>query len=104
MKNEIVVLCTCADPAEADRIASAVVEGRFAACVNVLPPVRSVFRWEGNVETASEILLLIKTTAPRFPALRDAIRQIHSYDTPEIIALPIVQGSEEYLGWIRGQV
>ena len=104
MKNEIVVLCTCADAPEADRIASAMVEGRFAACVNVLPPVRSVFRWEGKVETASEILLVMKTTAPRFPALRDAIKELHSYDTPEIIALPIVQGSEEYLGWIREQV
>ena len=104
MENEIVVLCTCADPAEADRIASAMVEGRFAACVNVLPPVRSVFRWEGKVETASEILLIMKTTAPRFPALRDAIKELHSYETPEIIALPILQGSEDYLAWIRGQV
>jgi uncharacterized protein involved in tolerance to divalent cations len=70
----------------------------------VLPPVHSIYRWEGNVETADEVLLIIKTTRERFPAVRDRIAQLHTYDTPEIIAVPVLDGSDKYLAWLRDQV
>ena len=104
MSNGLVILCTCADEDEALRIANAVVEARLAACVNVLPPLRSVYRWKEEIETAHEVLLLIKTTQERFSELRDEIARQHSYDTPEIIALPILGGSEKYLSWLQAQV
>ena len=81
------------------------VERRLAACVNEIgAPVRSVYRWKGKVETAEEFLLVIKTTKRRFAALRAAIVELHSYDVPEIIALPVVEGSRAYLDWIAGSV
>ncbi|MBV8549729.1 MAG: divalent-cation tolerance protein CutA [Acidobacteriaceae bacterium] len=104
MTDSMVVLCTCGNVGEAERIAAALVEERFAACVNILPPIRSLYRWKGNVETAEEMPLLIKTTGERFPALQQRILQLHSYEVPEIIALPIVAGLEKYLVWLREQV
>lgn len=104
MTETIVVLCTCASEDEAGRIAAALVGEEVAACVNILPRIRSIYRWQGLVEDASEVLLLVKSTADRFEALRDRIAALHSYDTPEIIALPIVAGSERYLAWIKEQV
>lgn len=100
MNNSIVVLCTCKDQAEAQRIAEALVESRLAACVNLLGGIKSIYRWQGAVETAHEVLLLIKSTTARFDELRARITELHSYDTPEIIALPITAGSEKYLNWI----
>ena len=100
----VVILCNCADSAEAERIASALVTERLAACVNILPSVRSIYRWQGSVETAQESTILIKTTEERIPAVRDRILQLHSYELPEIIAIPIVAGLEKYLAWLRGQV
>jgi periplasmic divalent cation tolerance protein len=70
----------------------------------VLPPVRSIYRWEGKVESADEVLLIIKTTRERFAAVRDRIAQVHTYDTPEIIAVPVFDGSDKYLTWLRDQV
>jgi len=100
----IIVFCTCAEQDEAARIATALVEERLAACVNVLPAIESIYRWQAAVERATEILLLIKTTQAQLEALRDRIQFLHSYDTPEIIAVPVVGGSERYLDWLREQV
>ena len=75
-------------------------EGRLAACVNIVPRIESVYRWEGKVEEAEEYLLLIKTTAEAFPGVREAIRRLHSYEVPECIALAVEEGDETYLKWI----
>ena len=99
-----VVLCTCANEQQAAALAHALVDEHLAACVNVLPAVQSIYRWQGAIEAAQEHLLLVKTTRERFTALKDRITQLHAYDTPEIIALPIVDGSEKYLAWLRGQL
>jgi len=77
------------------------VEGRVAACVNVVGPVTSVYRWRDAVETAGELLLLIKTPADRYPALEQALRALHPYEVPEIVAVPIERGHEDYLEWVR---
>jgi periplasmic divalent cation tolerance protein len=101
MTDKVVVLVTCGSAKEARRIARALVEKRLAACGNILEaPVRSIYRWKGKVETAKEYLLLIKTSRRRSAALQDVVKRLHSYDVPEIIALPIAEGSPEYLTWI----
>jgi periplasmic divalent cation tolerance protein len=100
-RGNYVVLVTCGTRAEARKLARLVVGAKLAACVNVLSaPVESIYRWKGKVESAKEFLLVMKTTPARFAALRDAITKAHSYDVPEIIALPIAAGSEKYLAWI----
>jgi periplasmic divalent cation tolerance protein len=104
MLETVVVLCSCSDSEAARRIANAIVEKRLAACVSILPGVESVYRWQEKIESASEALLLIKTTSGGFPALREKILELHSYDTPEIIALPVVAGFEKYLRWMGEQV
>jgi periplasmic divalent cation tolerance protein len=105
MTDKIVVLVTCGSMKEARSLAKAIVEARLAACVNVVTaPVESVYRWKGRVERAREYLLLIKTTRKRFAALRREIEQLHSYDVPEIIALPISMGSLGYLRWLSDSV
>jgi periplasmic divalent cation tolerance protein len=85
---------------EAERIAAALVERRLAACVQVLGPIASRYRWQGKVEQAREWLCLAKTEASRYPELEAAIRELHSYDEPEIVATPIVAGSAGYLDWV----
>jgi periplasmic divalent cation tolerance protein len=100
MTNKRLVLTTTASLEEARKIAHALVESRMAACVNITPKIESVYRWEGQVEEAQEYQLLIKTTAELFPAVRDAIQQLHSYEVPECIALSVDDGSEAYLKWI----
>lgn len=105
MTDKIVVLVTCGSAKEARKIARAVVEQRLAACANiVMTPVRSVYRWKGRVESAKEFLLIIKTTQGRFAALKAEIKRLHSYDVPEIIALPITRGAAAYLAWISDSV
>lgn len=109
MTDKVVVLVTCASARQARRIARAIVEGRRAACVNTLPiPMHSIYRWKGRVKSAEEFLLVIKTSRKHFRALQTQIRRLHSYDVPEIIALPIAAGSPDYLAWIadslRGRV
>ena len=97
------VLVTC--PARhAPRIASALVKRRVAACVNVLPGIQSVFRWQGKVEEAAESLLLIKTTRRRYRALERAVRELHPYELPEVIALSIPRGFPPYLAWLAQAV
>jgi periplasmic divalent cation tolerance protein len=105
MTDKIVVLVTCGSREEARKIARELISRRLAACVSELAtPVVSTYRWKGKIESAKEFLLLIKTTKRRFPALRKAILELHSYETPEIIALPIVAGSNPYLDWIAASV
>jgi periplasmic divalent cation tolerance protein len=104
MTDTLIILCTVPHEQDGLRIGAAVVEARLAACVNVLPAVRSIYRWKGEIEQSSESLLLIKTTREGFPALRDRLKELHSYETPEIVAVPIVEGLADYLDWIRTQV
>ncbi len=104
MTDKRIVLSTAGTEDEARKIAQHLVEHRLAACVNIVPQIESVYRWQGKVETSREWLLLIKTNAERFPAVRDAIRAKHSYDLPECIAINIEDGSAEYLQWMESSV
>jgi periplasmic divalent cation tolerance protein len=101
--NEPVVLvyCTCPDAETAQRIARALVEQRLAACVNVVPGLRSIYRWQGAIQDDAECLLLVKTRAARVTALTEAIRGLHPYELPEVIAVPVVAGLAPYLDWVR---
>ena len=103
MPNTLLVLTNCPDEESANAIALALVEERLAACVNILPRVQSVYRWQGAVESATEIPLLIKSTATNYPALEAAIRDRHPYQVPEIIALPVERGLPAYLDWIASE-
>ena len=100
MTDKIVVLSSCANSDEAARIARSLIEGQLAACVNIAPGVRSIYRWKGNVEDASELLLFIKTSRSLLGAVQAEIERLHSYDLPETIALQVVDGSERYLEWL----
>ena len=105
MTDKIVVLVTCGSKKEARKIAQALVERRLAACVQEIGvPVRSIYRWKGRVESANEVLLLIKTSRKRFSAVSTLVKKLHSYEVPEIIALNIADGSREYLDWITSNV
>jgi periplasmic divalent cation tolerance protein len=105
MTDKLVVLVTCRSAKEAERIARSLVETRLAACGNILrSPVRSIYRWKEKIESAREVLLVIKTSRRRFPALRVAIKRLHSYEVPEIIALRITAGSQSYLSWLAESV
>jgi periplasmic divalent cation tolerance protein len=97
------VLSTCADPQSADAIARALVGERLAACVNVLPGVSSTYRWQGAIEQADEVLLLIKTTADRQDALIARLQALHSYELPEAVAVEAVGGLAPYLQWVAEQ-
>ena len=100
MTDKIVILSTCASEEEAERIALLLVDRGLAACVNVIPQVKSFYRWKGAVESSGEILLLIKTSRRHFENLREALERAHSYEAPEVIALPIIDGSPGYLSWL----
>lgn len=95
-----VVLCNCPDEACADRLAKGLIEARLAACVNRLAPVQSMYRWNERIEIATEVPLLIKTTAARYPEVQDWLAAEHPYEVPEIIALPLVAGLSAYLAWV----
>lgn len=99
----LLCLCTCPDPACADTIATALVEERLAACVSRLPGLQSVYRWEGRVEQAGEVLLLIKTTTERLPALSARVQALHPYELPELIAVQAAGGLAPYLAWVAEQ-
>ncbi len=99
------MLVTCGSIDEGRRIGRALVEQRLAACVSVVhAPVESIYRWKGKVETANEFLLIIKTARGRFAQLEEAVKRLHSYKIPEIIALPIEKGSRDYLRWLSDSV
>ena len=102
--DAIMVLMTAGSREEAVRLADIVVVARLAACVQILPEVESVYHWQGNIERAPEVLLLAKTTQANFAALEVAVRSLHSYETPEIIALPIIAASAPYLEWLTANV
>jgi periplasmic divalent cation tolerance protein len=101
MTDKLVILSTCASEAEAAKLAGMLIEKRLAACVNVVARVRSFYRWQGKVESGEEALLVIKSSRGRFAELRSAIEQAHSYDVPEIIALPIEESAAPYLAWMQ---
>jgi periplasmic divalent cation tolerance protein len=104
MTDKRLVLTTCSSLEEARRIAHTLVERQLAACVNIVPQVESVYRWQGEIETASEWLLVIKTTAIAFTQVREALGELHSYEVPECIAVSVEDGSAEYLEWIGASV
>jgi periplasmic divalent cation tolerance protein len=100
MTDKRIVLSMASSEDEARKIALYLVEQRLAACVNIVPQIESVYRWKEKVESGQEYLLLIKTSAERFPQVRDAIRELHSYELPECIAISIEDGGIEYLQWL----
>lgn len=98
------VVTTAPDSAVAEELAGRVVEERLAACANVVPGVTSLYWWEGKVQRDGEVLVVFKTVSERFDALRDRIAELHPYDVPEILAVPVPGGSHEYLEWVRREV
>ena len=102
--NYIIVMITAPNQESAKEIASALVEQKLAACVNIITPVHSIYRWEGHINDEPEVLLLVKTRAEIFEAkVVPAVIEVHPYDVPEIIALPILMGSSRYLDWIAAE-
>ena len=97
----IVILITTKNVSEANRIASALVEDRLIACANIIKGVQSLFRWQGKVDRASETLLILKSEKKNFSKVVGAVKKLHSYEVPEIIALPIIDGNKDYLKWIK---
>lgn len=104
MTDKILVLVTCANEAEAGRLAAHLVEKRLAACVSASSPVRSIYRWQGAIEDAGEIALTIKTRRGLFGAVAAEIGKLHSYTTPEILAIPVLDGSPDYLAWMEREL
>jgi periplasmic divalent cation tolerance protein len=100
MEETILVLCTAPNPDAAEKLARGIVEANLAACVNIVPGLRSIYVWKGNVHDEPEVQLLIKTRRARYEQLEAWIKAHHSYEVPEILALPIVAGSTEYLSWL----
>lgn len=97
-------LSTCPDPQTAERIATTLVGEGIAACVNLVPGVTSIYRWQGTVERSSEVLLVIKTTETGFATLRNRLVELHPYELPELIAVPVGPGLPAYLDWVREQI
>ena len=104
MSDAIVVFLTASNGEEATRLADMLVGSRLAACVQILPAMESVYRWQGKIERQSEVLLIAKTTRDKFDDLEREVRALHSYETPEIIALPIIAGSTAYIDWLSACV
>jgi periplasmic divalent cation tolerance protein len=100
MTDYIVVLVTASSEEEGEKIAQALVEEKLAACVNVHPAIRSIYRWKGEIASEKEVLLLAKTKGRLFERLKRRVLEIHNYEVPEIIALPVLAGFEPYLGWV----
>jgi periplasmic divalent cation tolerance protein len=104
MTDKIVVLSTFASAEEAQRVARALVEKKLAACVSVVPGIRSVYRWEDAIVDEEEVLLVIKSSRALIQELTDEIERLHSYEVPEVIALPVVDGAERYLAWMNREL
>lgn len=100
MTGYVVVLITAGSSGEGKKIAQGLVEKRLCACVNILPGVRSIYRWEGEVQDDGEVLLLCKARSKDFDGIQNAVKELHSYSVPEIIALPVADGSRQYLDWV----
>lgn len=94
------VLITASSEQEAEKIAHAIIDAEAAACVNIVPKIKSIFKWQGKKETADESLLIVKTLQAKFERLREKVKAIHSYEVPEIISIPISDGNKKYLNWI----
>jgi len=99
--DAIVVYITSPNEDEAARIAKAIVEERLAGCVNIVKGIRSIYSWQGKIEDDSEVLMIVKTQKHLFERLKMRVKELHSYTVPEIIALPVVEGSEDYLNWLK---
>jgi len=104
MTEVLIVLCTCPDLATAQRLAAGVVERRLAACVNIVPGIRSIYRWQGRVQEGDEVLILVKTTRLAYPELEAWLLEAHPYDVPEVLAVPVQQGSADYLDWVLNEI
>jgi len=104
MTQACIVLTTAGSQDEARKIAHALVERKLAACVNIIPQIESIYHWQGKVESATEWLLVVKTQSSAFAQVRDAIRELHSYELPECLLLEISDGSTDYLSWIADNV
>ena len=104
MTDKIVVLSTCESEHEARRVAKHLLENGLAACVNILPGAHSIFRWKDKIEEVAEFVLLIKSRRDLFAALSVELQKVHSYETPEVIALPILEGSERYIAWLDNEL
>ena len=104
MTDKIVVLSACSTAEEAHGIARKLIEARLAACVNVIPGIRSFYRWKGTIEQAEEQMLVIKTCRSQFEALRIELEKAHSYEIPEVVALPVVEGAPNYLNWLDNEL
>lgn len=101
-KSARIVLTTAANSEEANRLGRTLVKEQLAACVTLIPAVESIYRWKGQIETSAEIMLLLKTGADQLPALEARLHQLHSYETPEFLVLPVEAGSRAYLEWMLG--
>ena len=99
-RQVLVILVTAENQEEAVRIGEEMVHAKLAACANIIPGVQSIYRWKGKVAKAQEVLLILKSTKPRYRALEKAIKEMHTYDIPEIIALPVTEGFDRYIGWV----
>jgi periplasmic divalent cation tolerance protein len=99
--QEIVVFITASGEDEAATIARTLVESKLAACVNIIRNVRSIYRWQGNIEDDTEVLMVVKTRKQHCSSLTEKVKELHSYDVPEVIALPIIEGSGDYLKWLH---
>ncbi len=99
--DAIVVFVTAANRTEAEQIGQALVEKKLIACCNIVEPVFSIFHWQSKICRENEVLLILKSVLDRFDLITEAVKKMHSYETPEIIALPIIAGSEDYLSWVR---
>jgi periplasmic divalent cation tolerance protein len=100
MTNYIVVLITAPKEEDAEKIAKELVESRLAACVNIIRDIRSIYRWQGKTEDESEVLMVVKTRKSLFDKLMKRVKELHGYSVPEIIALPVIEGSQDYLKWL----
>lgn len=104
MNTPIVILSTAGSEEEASKIAEHLVNNRLAACVNIIPSITSIYRWKGEMNRDHEILMIIKTDASRLEEIKTAVRSLHSYETPELIAIPVQEGLKEYLDWLGDSV
>ena len=100
MTDKILVLTTCATVEEAEAVSRHLIDARLVACVNITSGVRSLYRWQSRVEDNTEVMLVMKSRRDLFGALKSELRKVHSYEIPEIIALPVIDGNDEYLGWV----
>ncbi|HYM88750.1 MAG TPA: divalent-cation tolerance protein CutA [Nitrospiraceae bacterium] len=99
----LVILVTAVNLEQARKIGKEVVNAKLAACANIIPRIQSIYRWKGKVVKAPEVLIILKSTRPRYRALEKAIKAMHTYETPEIIALPVKEGLDRYIGWIHSE-